>query len=302
MVYNFSCLNVFEIVPYQGMTYPFFYPRLRMLGRQDQSPILAVGAQFEGEPVGLALAEIGTEGEPAALLSIFTAVPHRRKGIATKLIDHVECELYRRRCKELKIIYEKGRLNTEPVEGLLQRCQFPPARVRALICRCNGDKLKEAPWLKKSLLPAVFEIFLWKDLSAREKQSIQDRQKNHLWYPEMLSPFKDEPIIEPLNSLGLRYKGEVVGWQINHRIAKDTIRYTCMFVREDLQPYGLAFPLMIESIKRHVESEVGQIASKATFVVPWEAQGMIQFVKSRMAPYIDEVNESVETTKRLERK
>jgi hypothetical protein len=32
-----------------------------------------------------------------------------------------------------------------------------------------------------------------------------------------LGPFVEEERIELLNSLGLRYKGEVVGWHITHR-------------------------------------------------------------------------------------
>ena len=37
-----------------------------------------------------------------------------------------------------------------------------------------------------------------------------------------------------MSSLGLRYRGEVVGWVINHRMDERTVRFTCSFMRRDL--------------------------------------------------------------------
>ncbi|NET42698.1 hypothetical protein [Okeania sp. SIO2B3] len=46
-------------------------------------------------------------------------------------------------------------------------------------------------------------------------------------YPTSLSPFGNTPA-EPLNSLGLRYETQLVGWMVTHRVATDAIRYSTM--------------------------------------------------------------------------
>ena len=147
-------------------------------------------------------------------------------------------------------------------------------------------------------MPAAFEIFPWSELKEFEKEQLRNRNSQSNWYPEILSPFREMNIIEPLNSLGLRHKGKVVGWQINHRIALDTIRYTSMFVRDDLQNFGLAIPLMSEAIRRQLYC--GQFwIDRATFVVPYEMTAMIRFVHKHMMPYVDHANESLEAHKTL---
>jgi len=85
---------------------------------------------------------------------------------------------------------------------------------------------------------------------------------------------------------------------MTHRTAPDTIRYTTMFVREDLQAFGLAFVLQAESIRLHLETSDPRL-HKATFVVMTETSGMITHVRKRMASYIEEINESIHTTKVL---
>lgn len=295
-IYNFSLLNPSETYLYDWMTYPLYRSRLQV----NKLSFIAVKADVLDQPIGLALAEIEARRQTANLLSVYTITRHRRKGAAAGLIHHVESELRRCGCKTLKAVYETNRANTIAVEGMLRKCKFPEAKMRALVCRCYGDRLKQSPWMKKSLLPSAFEIFLWKDLTDNEKQSMKESRKRSPWYSEQLSPFNEEDIIEPLNSIGLRYKGEVAGWMITHRIAEDTIRYTSIFVRDDLQKYGLSVPLLIESIKRHIKCYREIKADKATFVIPLGRTEMINFVKNRMSPYINEINKSVETVKTLE--
>jgi hypothetical protein len=41
--------------------------------------------------------------------------------------------------------------------------------------------------------------------------------------------------MEPVNSLGLRFDGQIVEWIITHRIAPGTTRYTALFVHKELQ-------------------------------------------------------------------
>jgi GNAT superfamily N-acetyltransferase len=272
------------------LTFPVFRTRLERLDQGSKAP-LAVGACDDEGPVGLALVDFAEDY--AELLSVFVVPDRRRRGIATRLLATVEKEIGIS-CKSLRVSYEGGNAFVEAVEGLLAGRGFTAPQRRSLVCRCSGTRIRQAPWLKKDLLPAAFSTFSWTELDPDEVQALRGAD----WYPPLLSPFKEEENVEGLNSLGLRYKGDIVGWQINHRIARDTIRYTTMFVRQDLQAFGLAIPLMIESIRRHLFS--GQLwIDKATFVVPEQMQGMVNFVERRMRPYIDAVHPSFEAYKVL---
>lgn len=85
--------------------------------------------------------------------------------------------------------------------------------------------MSEAPWLNKNYrFSPSFTFFPWQEITPEERLNLQKQQETSLWIPDELSPFKHEENLEPLNSLGLRYEGEVVGWVITHRLSPDTIR------------------------------------------------------------------------------
>ena len=62
-----------------------------------------------------------------------------------------------------------------------------------------------------------------------------------------------------------------------------------MFVRENLQKFGLAIPLMSEAIRRKLYS--GQFwTDQAIFVVPHEMATMVSFFHNHMMPYVNHLN------------
>ena len=293
---TYRILNPQDGPSYEHMTFPVYRSRLKNRTFEENS-ILAIGAIVEKTPVGLLLAQIGSDNK-AEIISIFTQKDFRQQGIATNLIDYCLKTLTDYKCQEVKTFYEKNHTYSAWIESILNKLSFLPPKPYSLVCRCHGPKLRKAPWLQKSLLPAAFEIFLWSELTEVEKEQLQSSNAKSPWYPNILTPFREISIIEPLNSLGLRYKNEVVGWMINHRIAVDTIRYTSIFVREDLQKFGLAIPLMSEAIRRHLYNSHFWI-DRAIFLVPYEMASMIRFVHKHMMPYVDHVNEILEARKKF---
>ena len=295
MTFQVKALCEQDYSPYQAFTFPLFRPRLAWLAAGTSSPLVAVGAQVFDEPAGLALFETDPSGQAAELLSVFTAPAFRRQGLATALMRHGEDLLAQRGIRRVKVVYEQGRPHSDAMRRLLAALRYPAATVRAYVGRVHGHKLMEAPWLKPPQLPRCFEIFLWRELKPEERRRIQETQAQSPWYPDHLDPFRIEPA-EGLNSVGLRFENEVVGWQINHRIAEDTIRYTALFVRQDLQTTGVAFALLRASSWLHLNCEDSRV-DKATFVVRAPQERMVQFVRKRMQPFLTQLNESVETIK-----
>ncbi|MGK5094259.1 GNAT family N-acetyltransferase [Deltaproteobacteria bacterium TL4] len=297
MKYQFSILNTSKGYFFKNFTYPVYQSVLMRtdLG-EPQTPVLAIGVLDKNKPIGLTIANIDKNEKKADLLSVFVEKAYRRQGLATQLIEAVEKALKEKGCEQFRADYETGRPITSTLEGLLGKTGFPKAKALALIGRCHDIRKTNIPWVEKIRVPSAFEIFPWTELKPEDKEKLERHKGDLLWYSETLSPFRDSAIFEPLTSVGLRHRQEVVGWHITHRIARDTIRYTAVFVRKDLQPFGLIFPLLGTSIRLQIENK-DEFLKKITFMVFVENEGMSTFMKKRMKPHLDELNESMQSIK-----
>lgn len=275
-------LNVFNAVRYRALTFPSYQPLLQSLN----GSIVAIGAAIADEPVGLVLAEIQAD-QVAKILSIYVKPNHRQRGVGTALLTELEQVLRQWGCPTALMVYAVGKPTTLALEQLLHTCGWPAPEPRMLICRCDR-RMRSAPWIDRASLPKTFTIFPWVELTAAERHAIQHQQETAPWIPESLVPFNYEQSMEPLNSVGLRYQGQVVGWVITQRFKPDTICYSCSFVRQDLQQRGRIIPLYAEAIKRHYSRPE---IPNATWVVPYVYPGMVQFVQHRMAEYMTTIDE-----------
>lgn len=275
-MYSLQILDSSTAAGYEKMTFPMFSPRLQAL--QPQGSTVAVGVTSLKQPIGLALAEIQSEESEAKVLSLFVKAERRNAGIGTALLTHLEQVLLQRGCQQASIVYMTGKSTTPALEHLLEKCNWSPPEPRMLICQ--GDiKSLDAPWIKMyENLPSSFTIFPWCELTNEERIAIQRQQEEKPWIPEELIPFKHEEDMEPLTSFGLRYQGQVVGWLITHRIAPDTIRYTCDWVREDLQKTGCLLGLHAKAHKRQARAKI----HKAIWTVPLHFSDMVRFEKYEM--------------------
>lgn len=298
MALEISTLQTEESLDFIGLTFDR-YKHLVKHEAVNRHAFYSIGARIDNIPAGLALSE-QISRDIAELKSLFVLSQHRRQGVAGELLKMAEKEAKQRGCKTFIALYQDQQPESNGIAQLLTKSGYSPPEFSGLVCKSrNRGKILNAPFLKKSLLPPSCEIFLWKDLPITEKEFIRNRQKQTPWYPEILSPFSNETKIEYLNSLGLRYRGEIAGWVITHRISQKTIRYSTSFVREDLQQYGFTAPLLIEAIKIHMASPESFVATDASFIIPAQFSGMIAFARKRMLPYLEEHQTLYKCTKKL---
>jgi GNAT superfamily N-acetyltransferase len=291
-MYALNILNKSTAANYEKLTFPNFRNLLQNI--DSLKSVVAIAVSIQDQPVGLALAQIGEDAQSAEVLSIFVKASHRSQGLGTALLNRLEEELKIRGCVTTKMVYMTG--PTTPVlESLLQKSHWQPSQPRMLVCKGN-EKILEAPWISKySHLPASYSIFPWQEITEEERQTIRQQQETQPWIPEDLIPFQHENNCEPLNSLGLRYQGQVVGWVINHRLSPDTIRYTCSFVRKDLQKMGRIISLYAEAAKRQYQVNILQ----CIWTVPLQHESMMNFVKRHWKPYLTSLEETRGTFKVL---
>lgn len=286
-MYKFVTLNNTTAAFYEKLTYPTFRPRLRTLDFNNF--IVALGVHLGSQPVGLVLVETSTDHKSAEILSLFVIPEHRGRGLGKTLLTYIEEELCQRGCSQANFVYVSN-TTTSSLEQILKQCNWSTPKPRMLVCSSPIINFKNAPWLKlHNALPSGYTIFPWVELTKQEREMIQKQQINSPWYPEILCPFEEEESVEPFNSLGLRYQNQVVGWMITHRVATDTVRYTKLFVRKDLQHLGRAIPLLAKAIKLHLERKEN---TKGVFTVTVDNTLMIKFACRRLAPYLTSIRQS----------
>jgi GNAT superfamily N-acetyltransferase len=293
-MYTINVLNDSTAVKYEKLTFPAFRDVLRSI--DSQKSVIAIAASYLEQPIGLALGEIWDDDSGAEVRSIFVEPAQRCAGIGTALLTRLEEELSQRGCTKAELSYITGKPTTPALERLLQKCNWTYPQPRMLICKGQAEEIIQAPWMKRySRIPSSYSIFPWLEITQEERQAIQQQQETQPWIPEDLIPFQYEKHLEPITSLGLRYQGQVVGWMINHRLSPDTIRYTCSFVRKDLQKMGRIISLYAEAAKLQVQAKI----SNVIWTVPVAHESMVNFVKHRWAPYLASLGETKGTFKFL---
>ncbi|AFY50503.1 acetyltransferase (GNAT) family protein [Nostoc sp. PCC 7524] len=296
-MYNYLILENKTAASYENLTYPIFRTRLKTLD-SDES-IIALAVNLDSKPIGLALAEILTveNKKIASILSLFVVPEHRGCTIGKNLLIHIEDILRQQACSLISVIYVNN--STNPYwEKILKQLNWSTPQIRRFICSGSIINIKDAAWLKvANALSPKYTIFPWVKLTKQERDLIQRQQAVANWYPEELSPWEEEEKIEPLNSLGLRFQDQVIGWIVTHRITIDTIRYNRLFVRQDLEPLGLGGVLLAKAIQLQLESMKD---SKAVFVVNTNNTPMVKFLHRRLAPYLDSLRQSWESFKVLD--
>lgn len=232
---------------------------------------VAVIAKSGGRLAGLALAEVPLAGGAAAeddagsdrgdrrgeLLSLFVRPAARCAGVATALLAALERELARRGETAIATVYTAGRPSIPALERVLEKRGWDAPRARTLSVRFPPQAALGSDLFSDRRMGALsgrLELFAWRDLDAASRARIRSSHDATPWITPALAPWRFEAAgFDPLSSIGARYRGEVVGWVINHVVAPGTVRFTCSFLRKDLSRRGRIVPLYRESLRRLAE-------------------------------------------------
>ncbi|WP_083305278.1 GNAT family N-acetyltransferase [Moorena producens] len=261
--------------------------------------LLGLAAVENDEMVGLLVAELRkdpkTDTTSGVILSLFVHPENRRQGVGSGLITHLEAHVRELGCTQMELSYQATELTTVALEPLLERLGWETPKISLILAKFDSEHIAQAPWVHHYRFPKDFTLFPWAELTPAQEERIHERQKQKVWYPESLSPFLEPSKLEPLNSLGLLYQGEVVGWMVNHRVGPDTIRYTSMFVVPRFQRRGRGAMLIAESLMAQLDSDIAYY----TFAVGESNQPMLEFVDRRLKPYLTSLTEAYRSLKKL---
>lgn len=257
----------------------------------------AAGAVLGGRPAGLVLGELPIDGkQPPELLSLFVDSAYRQRGIGTALVEAAEREVHSRGFGEIAAVYMTGKPSIAHVERIFAARGWEMPETRMVTVRFTIEELDAAPWLHKYHLGSDYEVFSWCDLRPEEREELVASQEKLHWIAHDLQPWDYENSgYDTATSVGVRYRGKVVGWVINHRLSDDTIRYTCSFIHKSLGRLGRILPLYGESFRRTKAAGYRQ----GMFVTPLYHKGMAAFARKWFVPWSCFSGETMGTRKVL---
>ncbi len=191
-------------------------------------------------------------------------------------------------------------LRQKDVEKLLARHGWSAPQAATLLCKSDGEANIEAlmqdPWMTQYRLPETFSLFPWAELSDSEFQQIAAQHATED-YEQGYAPLREG--LAAVNSIGLRYRGEVVGWMLCKPLGGTRILYENLFIQRGLRSLGRAAVLLAESIKWHYARDGARLCGI------WRTQAsnkpMAAFIKRRLGPYLSELEETRRSDKVLVR-
>ena len=301
MEYQIERLILDSLKPEIKETYALLTePRLRYLVRDIPTEIpivIAIGALYQSEPVGLALARVYPNLGYGEILSLYVDRKHRNKKVGSCLFHETEQACISEGSKVLTFFYRKDRY-APAHEAIFNKQGWAtpkPFMEQYLFDAC----LFHPPWLvHRPKIPRNCKIFFWKNIKKQEKEKIEHLyEQGH--FSQIVYPFFEQELIEPLNSLGMRMDREIVGWVITHRVSLEALKYSALFIRPDLQFTGYSARLLIDAINHHRPKE----ATIRWTIVPVNLQEIdsswYRFVKKRLAPYAQAVIKTYKTWKSI---
>ncbi len=234
-----------SLAPYTLMVAPGL--RRSLLEAVDDPCQIILGASFWGQAAGVAI--VHTKEEEAQLTDIYVLPEYRRAGIGTALLAAVEEAARCAGAGKLHALYRPDE-HTPAFKALLARRGWPaPALTHMVFWTTREQDALHLPWVQKYRFRPPYEVFPWPEVTDTERAYIARRGEE--WYTAGLNPLA-RPIDawDPETSLGLRYKGELVGWVLTIREAPLQLLIDILFVDPPLQRLGKGFMLIGEVTRR----------------------------------------------------
>ena len=290
-MYVCKTLNSVSTMPFHGFTFASLQNLLYAAGNGS---VTAVGAYDGDTPVGLALALFLPDKGYCRLASLFVAPEHRKAGVATMLLRHMEDALSLQGFATLEARFHSGRPTSEAARRVLVNCNWPEPEADLLICRCNRD-MANAEWLRDYTIPADCEIISWFDVRPDEIEALKASQLEDPWIPESLRPWTVEN--PAFNSVAMRSPSGIVGWVLTQRFNSTTLVYSNSYMHPVRQRTARILPLYVAAVRHHLTNPT---LEHAVWVVPFKHPGMVSFVRRRIGTHMEKVEELFISLKTLQ--
>jgi GNAT superfamily N-acetyltransferase len=293
---DFCSLDPYRYSLYEKMTAEKFrcYLHNTPFSTTSLDPIpLSFGVERDGEPIAVGHLTLHTNNTIGELHTFFIRDGYRCNDTNAKLLKAIEEGACQEGCRFLSFLYPKG----SPLTPILQARGWSAPNL--FMFRIDFDPPTfNTPWINKEYpLPEGCALFPWKELTAKEREALQ-RQEQQCRFHFSVSPFGDERYQQPVNSIGLRYNGEVVGWMITHTFPEnpDTVRYSCLYIDDALHFKGLSIRLLQEAIRIQIDHSP-YLWAYCEVNMGLSEPSWIRFLNRRLAPYCASLTKTMQSVK-----
>jgi GNAT superfamily N-acetyltransferase len=291
---RFDLLSPLQAPRWKRMTFPRYGTLLHSAGKD----FVALAATVDQLPAGLAFAHLGD----TELLSLWVLPSRRRKGVGQGLIAHLEIHLRQLGCPEVRTVWMSGSPGADAFARLLQRQDWATPQLRMVVYKAFLARLGEAEWMHNfAVLPEGCALVPWASLTSSQLVTLKQAIHFENWVPADLDPFAfidlgiDGAQPEPSMSLACTQWGDVVGWNLAHRINANTVRISCTYVRPDMQQHLLILALWREAFQR----QAGSGYQNLSWAVAADRSTMVTFNDRFMGSYVRQRTETWGSRKEL---
>lgn len=216
-----------------------------------KSPVYGVGILQNGHAVGISLATAHIHIHVAYIHCISLENSYANEDLIEKLYHLTIKLLLEQGITFATFVYPKEDSLYSTYEKILHKNDWEGPRPFIIECLFKRDDFNPPWWHANMEIDKDFEEFFFENLTASEEKDIHHRFEQ-MSLPSYVFPFDyDKNLIEYKNSLGLRYKGRVVGWMITHRTEPNLIRYSNLYLEEDFAHTRYWLKLLIDSLRIH---------------------------------------------------
>ncbi|ADI38945.1 putative uncharacterized protein [Waddlia chondrophila 2032/99] len=242
---------------------------------------IAIGIEKNSEPIGLALASLFKGLDYAEIHTINIDIHYKKPNILKNFISEIEKKLFSQNANYITYRFSPDTPIVNSLVPVLEENSWASPKL-VMIRYFYDAQAFNPPWYDRPpLLPSGYKTFKWETIRDSELEKIKKDYKQG-YFTDHVSPFWEAEKIEPVNSIGLRYKNQVIGWMICHRVAHDTIRYTAFYVKHQFAFTGYPLRLLVDSMKLHQTSTIKWALFELNFQDP--PTSWINFVLKRLAP------------------
>lgn len=290
-------LNDQQAPAFASLTYPHYR---HLLEHFDPVRTLALGIEVQAQPAALLLVFHTPESKQTSMLSFFVRPAHRGQGLGRRLLQEIEPEARARGIKTLCGDYPSPRPTEAALTHLLQSQGYSAPELTNLLARASGQGILRAPWMHGRPLPKEYCLVPWGDVSDNEIDAFRTCEPEQ--QPILEEGLEPWPTVahRPFDldtSLGLRHRGRLIGWMLNHRAGSKRMLYERLFIEPEYRRLGQAVALLAASIARHIALDGLECSGV------WQTRStnrpMVAFIERRMTPYLDSLSRMYRVEKHL---
>ncbi len=213
------------------------------------SLLIGIGILKDQHPIGISIACVYRKVHAAHILVFNIENLDAHEDAARQLLRLLDQQLLEKNILIATFTYPQKEDVSSIIEKIFIENHWQGPQLKMIECLFISADFNPT-WLHNKIdLDSEYEEFLFKDITQKEKKELIHRFEQMTLSPSIFPFGREKNLIEYKNSLGLRYKGKVIGWMLTHRIKPDTIRYSALYLDEEFRHTRYWFKLLIDAIK-----------------------------------------------------